>query len=130
MPTADEPRAPRPAPLDARHSQGVGAYGLRDVLDALLSGKVEGHIELALQVIVGGSRDHHPARLAELLQPRGDVHAVAEQVLALDHHVAEVDPDPKHDPALRQGVVLAGCRFGLDRKGTGNRVDHGAELRQ
>ena len=59
-----------------------------------------------------------------------DKPTVAEQVVALDHHVAEVDPDPEHDPALRRDVVLAGCRCGLDRKGTGNRVDHGAELRQ
>ena len=58
-------------------------------------------VDLAVQVIVGGPRDRDVTRLAELLQPGGDVDPIAEQItVRLDHHVAEVDPDPQHDPAL------------------------------
>ena len=103
---------------------------MRDVLDAQLARIVERQVELALEVVIGGSRDHHPAGLAELLQPRGDVYAVPEQILALNHHVAQVDPDPEHDPPLRRHLRLAGCGPGLNGEGTGDRIDHGAELRQ
>ena len=57
-----------------------------------------GEVELAVEVVVGRARDHHPARLGELLQPGGDVHPVAVEVaVGLADHVAEVDADPEAD---------------------------------
>ena len=58
--------------------------------------------ELAPEVVEGRAGDHDPAGLGELLEPGGDVHPVAVDVLALDDHVAEVDADPEAD-ALRLG---------------------------
>ena len=79
-------------------------------------------------MVVGGAGDQHAAGLAQLLQPGGDVDAVAEQVVALDHHVAEIDADAEHDAPVggRLGLAL-GDRL-LDRDGAGDRVDHRAEL--
>ena len=64
--------------------------------------ELERQVELALEMVVGGARDQHAAGLAQLLQPGGDVDAVAEQVVALDHHVAEIDADAEHDPPVRR----------------------------
>ena len=72
----------------------------RDVLDPLLAGELQRQAELALELVVGGARDQHAARLAQLLQAGRDVDAVAEQVVALDHDVAEVDADAEDDAAV------------------------------
>ena len=46
-------------------------------------------------------------RLANLLEPRRDVDAVTEQIVALDHHVAEIDPDAVDEAFFRRGPLLA-----------------------
>ena len=43
-----------------------------------------------------------PPGFGQTLQPRGNVHPVPIDPLALDHHVAQVDADAKLHPALRQ----------------------------
>ena len=86
-------------------------------------------VDLAVQVIVGRARDRDLPGLAELLQPGGDVDPVAEQIaVRLDHHVAEVDPDPQHDPALGRHPGLPLGHGPLQGGGAGHGVDRGAEL--
>ena len=72
-------------------------------------------VELALELIVGGTRDEHAAGLAQLLQPCCDIDAVAEQIVALDHHVAEIDADAEHDPPVGRRVVLGRGHGVLER---------------
>ena len=55
-------------------------------------------------MLVGRARNQHAARLANPLQPRRDIDALAENVVALDQHVAEVDADAVDD-ALGLGHV-------------------------
>ena len=67
-------------------------------------------------------------RLAYLLQPGRDVDAVAEQIVTLDHHVAEIDPDAVDEALFGRGPLLA-FRHALlhcDRERDG--VDDRAEL--
>ncbi len=72
--------------------------------------------------------DQHPAGLAQLLQAGGDVDAVAEQVVALDHHVAEIDADAEHDAPVGRRLGLAvGDRL-LHRDRAGDGIDHRGEL--
>src|ERR1700733_6951361 len=66
----------------------VGSHGTVDVLHLLVAGEVERQSELALQLVVGCAGNQDSPRLANLLQPRRHVDAVAEQIVALDHHVA------------------------------------------
>ena len=76
----------------------VGPHRPLDVLDPLLARELERQVELALEVVVGGAGDHHPAGLGQLLQAGGDVHPVAVEVaVGLEDHVAEVDADPEAD---------------------------------
>jgi hypothetical protein len=94
----------------------------------LLARIVEWKVELAPQVIVGGAGNKHAARVAELLEPRGDVDALAVAVLALDDHVAEIDAEP-HVDALPVGEATVALRHAaLKRYGAFHRIDHAAEL--
>ena len=56
----------------------------RDVLEVLVAEIDEIRIDLAAHVVIGRARDQNAARLANPLQPRRDVDAVAENALALD----------------------------------------------
>ncbi len=67
-------------------------------------------------------------RLANLLQPRRDVDAVAEQVVALDHNVAEIDPDAEDEALFRRGSLLAFRHALLHRDREGDRIDDRAEF--
>jgi hypothetical protein len=94
----------------------------------LLAHELQRQVELALQVVIGRAGHQHTARLAQLFQACGDVHTIAQQVVALDHHVAEVDPDPEHDPTLGRHLGLLRGDALLHRDGAGHGVDHRAEL--
>ena len=57
-------------------------------------------------MVVSRSRDQHAAWRAQLLQAGRDVDAVTQEVIALDHDVAEVDTDAQDDPTLRSHLFL------------------------
>ena len=44
---------------------------------------------------IGRSAQHHLSGLSNLLQARGDIDAVAKDILALDDDVAKIDADPQ-----------------------------------
>ena len=75
-------------------------------------------------------RDADAARLGHAFQPRGDVDAVAEDVVALDDDVAEIDADAELDAAVLRhiGVALGHAALHLDR--AAHRVDDAGELDQ
>ena len=106
----------------------IGSNRTADVLHLLLAGEVERQSELALQLVEGCAGNQDSPRLANLLQPRRNVDAVAEQVVALDHHVAEVDPDTVDEAFFRRGSLLAFRRALLHRDRERHSVDDRAEL--
>ncbi len=74
--------------------------------------------EPAADLVADRARDADAARLGQLLQARGDVDAVAEDVVVLADHVAEVDADPELDLALAAPTSLLRARHAaldLDR---------------
>ena len=81
-------------------------------------------------MVVGRARDQHAARLANALQPRRDIDAVAENVVALDQHVAEIDADAVDDALRlrRLGVALDHQLLDRDRAFDGG--DDGGKLQQ
>src|SRR5581483_12404358 len=82
---------------DVASGQLVDADGAGDVLHRLLAEIGKGQRELVPDLLVGGARDADAAGFAQRLQPRGDVDAVAENVVAVDDDVADIDPDAEHD---------------------------------
>ena len=94
-----------------------------DVLDLLLAQILEGQIEPAAHVFLHRAGDEDPARLGQCLEPRGDVDAVAEDVVALDDDVAEIDADAKFDAPVRgEPAVPLGHRL-LHRDGAAHGID-------
>ena len=103
---------------------------LDDVLELGRAEIDEVRVDLAAHVVVGCARDQHAARVAKALQPRRDVHAVAENVVALDQDVAEVDAEAIEDAFVlgRVGVTLDHQR--LDRDCAFDGGDDGGKLHQ
>jgi hypothetical protein len=108
----------------------VHAHRARDVLQLLGPEVVELAVDLVVDVVVHDARDAHPAALGEALQARRDVHAVAEQVVVLVDHVAEVDPHAQRDLARRVLSRLVARHRGLDRFRPACRFDDARELEQ
>src|ERR1700722_7567609 len=85
--------------------------------------------EPAAHLTVGVFRQTDCARLANTLQPRGDIDAVAHEVaVAFLDHVAEMNADAKLDATLgrQAGVPLDHAVLHFDRAAHG--VDHAAEF--
>jgi hypothetical protein len=101
-----------------------------DVLERHLAEIDEIGVDAAAHVIEGPAREEYPARLANPLQPRRDIDAVAQNVVALDQDVAEADADAVED-ALRLGRpgVALGHQF-LDRDRAFDGGDDGGKLEQ
>jgi hypothetical protein len=69
-------------------------------------------------------------RFRETLQPRCDVHSIAVDLRALDHHVAEVHADAKLHSALGCEAGVLSLESALDIDGAIHRLDHACELRE
>ncbi len=81
-------------------------------------------------MIVRGAREANAARLSDLFQPRRDVDAIAQNIVALDQHVAEIDADAVKDALpLRQTRVALGEKL-LDRDHALDRCDNRGKLQQ
>ena len=76
----------------------------------------------------GGDRD--AAGLGDGLEPRRDVDAVTEDVVALDDDVAEIDADAELDASVLRHVLIALDHRPLDLGGTGDRVHDARKLDQ
>ena len=84
----------------------------RDVLDALLPHVLEGVGELVSDLVSHHSREANATRLGETLQTCRDIHTVAEDVMFLDDHVAQVDPDAE---PMRRSSRTSGSRSIIPR---------------
>ena len=84
----------------------------------------------AAHMLVRRAGDQDAARIADTLNARCDIDAFAENVVALDQHVAEMDADAIDDTlAIRRLGVPLDHQL-LDRDRAFNRVDHGRKLKQ
>ena len=101
-----------------------------DVLDLLLAQILEDKGQPVAHVVVDRIGDEHPAGIGQGFDPRGDVDAVAIEVVALDDHVAEIDADAQFDAAVRRdtGVPL-GHRL-LHRDRAAHRIDDAGKFHQ
>ena len=97
-------------------------------LDALLTPVLEPVRELVSHLIPDHPADADPTGLSKGLQSSGDVDAIAENVVPLGDHIAQVDPDAELNPFFRRGsrVPLGHLSLHLDRAPDG--VDHTREL--
>src|SRR5438874_9127124 len=71
-----------------------------------------------------------PARFGHGFEPCGDVDAVAVDVVAVDDHIAEIDPDPEFDALGRRDARAPFAHRFLHLGRAAHRVDDAAELDQ
>ena len=71
-----------------------------DVLDLVTAAVDEIDADAAVHMLVNAVRDRHAARIGEPLDTGGHIDAVAVEVAALDHDVAEIDADAQHDAPI------------------------------
>jgi len=77
---------------------------------------------------VNRARNADAAGVGETLQPPRDVDPITVDLIALDHHVAEVDADAKLHPALRRQLRVLGLERGLNIHRAIHRPNHAGEL--
>ena len=106
------------------------AYRLRDVLELLLAEILEAQVEAVLDVAEGAAGDADGARLGKRLQPRCYVHAIAQDVVALDDHLIEIDAHAELDAPVEGHVAIALAHALLDRDRALDRPDHAREFDQ
>jgi hypothetical protein len=102
-----------------------------DVLHGLCAEILERDVvQPVVDLVAHGGRDAYAARFGKHFKTRGDVDAVAEDIVVLDDHVAQIDADAKLDPPCRRDVRVATCHAALNFRGAHHRVDDAAELDQ
>ncbi len=74
--------------------------------------------------------DADAARLGQRFEPRGNVDAVAENVVAVDDDVADIDADPENDPLVVRDVRIAPQHRALHFHGKRDSIDHAGEFEQ
>jgi hypothetical protein len=112
-------RAPAPDPQFPVH-----------VLEGRFAPVPERLLQASLDILPDRVGDADTAGLADPFQPRGDVHAVAEDVALLEQDVPEVDADAVGDAHFLWDLVLAVGHEALDLQGALNGVDHALELHE
>ena len=99
-----------------------------DVLDLLIAEIVERQRQPVADVIADDSRDTDRAGLGEGFQPGRDVDPVAEQVVAVDHDIADMHADAElHRLVGRAAGILGGDRR-LHRDGALHGIDRAGEV--
>ena len=91
---------------------------------------IEIEIELGSHLLMHLGGHDHAARLGQPLEPRRDVHAVAEHIVVLHDHVAEVDPDAELNALAIGSVGVSFSHPILKRDSTPHRINNAGELRQ
>ena len=101
-----------------------------DVLERDLAGIREGEVDLAAHLRVHGVGEEHAARRRLAFQSRRDIHAIAENVVAVDDDVAEIDADTKGNRfVIRTPTVRSAIAF-CTEIGALHRIDGAGELDQ
>ena len=99
-----------------------------DVLDTDFAAVLEANVDPIADAFVDDRGDADPAGLGQRLQPRGDIDAIAVDVVAFNDDIAKIDADSQHDGRLRALCIRRRSAGALHRKCAIHGVDHAAEL--
>src|SRR5579863_1477602 len=88
-------------------------------------------IELTLYLFVSRAGQTNPARLANALQTRSDVDAVAQQIATtFNHYIAKIDPDAKLDTFLLHEIGVADAHAALHLDSATQGIHRASELNE
>jgi hypothetical protein len=97
-----------------RVGNGKRANGHLDILEIHLAERLERKRQFVADLIVNTSRNADAARLGSGLQAGGNIDAIAKEIIAVEHDVAEVDADPESDLAVGRQLIVAGAQCSLN----------------
>src|SRR5581483_4921873 len=112
---------------------GAGAPGphrLGDVFQRLVAHVVIGNLGLAPDLAMRVVGDADATGIGDAFEPRGDVDAVAKDVVVVDDDVADMDADAELDPLGLGDVDIAQVHAALDLDRATDRIDGTAEFDQ
>jgi len=111
----------RPGKVPVEHLRRLyGKAAMAEVIEAV--GK------LVANLIVHDLGNANSVRLGQGFQPGRYVDPIAENVVRLDDHIAEVDADSKADAIIFRDIGIAMGHAVLDCNGAQNGVDHAGNL--
>src|SRR5258706_10352200 len=90
---------------DLRPADHENLHRSLDVLQLDLTLVDETKIELIAHLLMHRACDGDATRLRDALDTRRNIHAVAHQVVALDHDVADMNADAQRQAALAVGLL-------------------------
>src|ERR1700726_121438 len=99
-----------------------------DVLDQLFSQILEDQAAAMAQVISHSPRDADLPTLDQPLEPGGDIHTVSENIVVLDHDVADIDADPEAHPSPFSLAFICPFKRPLDLDCTADCIEHTHEF--
>ena len=102
----------------------------RDVLDGLLPARLDFDRDLVAHLVRSTARYVNAAGVRQRLDPGGDIHAVAIDVVAIDDDVADIDADPELYPTVFGAARIAFANLLLDLDRAGDSVHGARELHQ
>src|SRR5579863_585012 len=105
-------------------------YRFGNVFQLLRSEVLADEFDLAVDLPVGVVGDADAAGFGQSLKPHGDIDAVAEYIVLVDHDVADMHADPKLDFGLRRFAAILCGHHTLDLDGAARRIYRTCELRQ
>src|SRR3546814_5217918 len=101
-----------------------------DVLDLAVAAVDEVDSDAAAQILLNAVRYRHSTRPGKPLDAGRHVHAVAIEIAAIHHDVAEVDADAQDDALVRRQVAIGGDHGPLEFRRTLDGADGARELDQ
>jgi hypothetical protein len=126
----DSPRPYAGRPCARLGQDAPQAHRSGNVLHFLLACVFIAQREFVSYLLMHSTRDADAAWFGETLETRRDVDAVAVDLLALDHNVAEVDADAEFHPAFERNRDVFGFERGLDLDRALDRIHDAGELRE
>ena len=106
----------------ALNDKAINAHRTADVLELLLADIGKLHIELVGDLIADRLAYADTTGQCMFLQPRRDIDPVAENVVAVDQYVAEIDADAQKYLAARFDIGIASRQSALNFERTFDRI--------
>ncbi len=124
-----------PAPIRLGRTIDISADAerpnrLTDILDPLRPQVVEVHLDFRDDLLMDTAGNDHGTGLRQPLQTRGDVHAIAEDIVVLNDNIAEIDANSELDAAGLWRFRVSRRHAILKRHGAPDGIHHAGELGQ
>ena len=96
----------------------------------MLAHVLKGQVKTIAKVITDGARDRYAARRGDALQSRGDIDAIAKNIVTFDNDVANVHADAELNAAFLRQSAVSIANAALNLGSACDRVDDTGKFHQ